>query len=809
MNSSIALRAGVVALLVSFVAAVEAEDWRSLRGPHHNGSAAVGDTEIATGPLRLKVIWKRPFGSGYSSAVTSGERLVCAMADQDADQEFLVAMSTKTGETLWKAPTGKIMVGANGSFDGPIATPAVDEERAYHLSPHGNLSAYRLDDGEVVWSHDLQAEFGSEPNFYGFGASPLIHDGKLIVPIGAADAAVMAFDPVSGKVVWKAGQDGAAFHAAVPVTIDGRTAVAVPGNTTLHLIDPSEGEVLWTQPHGGASGAPVFSVVPVPLPNAGLYINDSRDGSSVLNLASTSASERWSGREIRNTYCVPVISGGLLCSYSSRFLVAVDPTTGERLWRTRSPGNGFLATLGGRLVSATLNGSLHVGDVTNDGFEELTSLQVFESGQEGPDGLLWSLPTIADRSVYLRSLGAIARVDVVPGPSPTQVAQTASTMAPGFAFFLDSVRNAKNKSEAIDRYLEGKSLPLVEGDHVHFVLQGDYDDVAVASELFGIRQERKMQRLEGTDLFYFGVQLSKPTRASYVFFADYKPIVDPRNDRQVLSSTLSGEMEPTFLGPATPLTFSWFQSGSVGKLTEHTDDPPSQLAGRVETVRLMSQAMDETIDLSVYLPPGYDDSQTSYPAVFVHEGKVALDSGNQAAILDDLIRDGKVRPAIAVFIHKRFYPMQGPGAYPQMFAGELIPQMTKSYRVSTDRNDRASLSGGFGATLSLISTLPSSAQVGRLGCHSPFAFEMLHPALRQLAGLPNERCDVLIDWGEFEFRNPAENWDMADQAKRVADILEQGGHQVTAESTPVGSDWVCWRTRSTRMWEFLVGKPAD
>ena len=809
MKSSKSHLAGTVVLLLLLAAVARAEEWQSLRGPNHDGSASVGDSEIAVGPLQLKTVWKRSFGSGYSSAVTSGGRVVCAMADRDADQEFLVTMSVETGETLWKSPTGKIMVGANGSFDGPIATPAVDQRRAYHLSPHGDLSAYALSDGKLIWTHNLPEEYASEPNFYGFGASPLVYQNRLIVPVGSPDGAVMAFDTASGDLVWKAGSDGAAFHAAVPASLGGKVTIVVPGNTTLHCIDPQNGEVLWSQPHRGASGSPVFSIVPVPLAGSGLYINDDRDESTVLDVEPAGASTRWTGREIRNTYCVPAMSGGLLCSYSSRFLVAVDPATGERLWRTRSPGNGFLATLAGRLVAATLNGSLHIGDVTSDGFDEVASLQVFDSGPGAEEGLIWSLPSISGRSVFVRSLGAIARVDVLPGATQTELAETHSSIAPGFARFLDELKASGNKSERIDRYLSDKSFPIVEDDHVHFVLRGDYDDVAVASELFGIRQERAMQRVEGTDLFYFGLRLPKPTRASYVYFADYQPVVDPENDRKVVSSTLAGEMEPTFMGPAKPLTFSWFQTGDIGELTEHTDGIPSQLSGRVERVSLESRAMKETIGLTVYLPPGYDQSQASFPIAFVHDGKVALESGNQVAILDDLIRTGKVRPVIAVFVDKRFYPMLGPGAYPQMFGGELIPEMLKAYRVSSDRNDRSSLSGGFGATLSLIAALPVSDQVGRIGCHSPFAFEMLHPALKQLAELPNRRCDVLIDWGEYEFRNPSENWNMADQAKIVADILEQGGHQVTAESTPVGSDWVCWRTRSGRMWEFLVGKPGN
>ncbi|MEM9368295.1 MAG: PQQ-binding-like beta-propeller repeat protein, partial [Planctomycetota bacterium] len=175
-------------MLILCATSVQAEDWRTLRGPHFDGSASLNDAAIATGALKLKTVWKQPFGSGYSGASIAGDRLVSAMADKEANQEFLVAKSVETGETLWRSATGKIMVGENGSFDGPIATPAIDEERAYHLSPHGNLAAYDIATGGVVWAHDLKSEYGAEPNFYGFGACPILHAGLLIVPVGAPDA---------------------------------------------------------------------------------------------------------------------------------------------------------------------------------------------------------------------------------------------------------------------------------------------------------------------------------------------------------------------------------------------------------------------------------------------------------------------------------------------------------------------------------------------------------------------------------------------------------------------------------------------
>jgi hypothetical protein len=108
-----------------------AQDWLSIRGPNYDGSASINDTDLASGPLQLKVVWKQPTGSGYSGIVKSGDRLVSATSDAKADCEYVVALSVKTGETLWKAATGKIIgIGVR------LAAEPLPRHRAYG-SVHG------------------------------------------------------------------------------------------------------------------------------------------------------------------------------------------------------------------------------------------------------------------------------------------------------------------------------------------------------------------------------------------------------------------------------------------------------------------------------------------------------------------------------------------------------------------------------------------------------------------------------------------------------------------------------------------------
>ena len=54
----------------------------------------------------------------------------------------------------------------------------------------------------------------------------------------------------------------------------------------------------------------------------------------------------WSSPSIKNSYTPPVYADGHFYGYSNRFLTCVDAATGEAVWRSREPGDGFLTVFG-------------------------------------------------------------------------------------------------------------------------------------------------------------------------------------------------------------------------------------------------------------------------------------------------------------------------------------------------------------------------------------------------------------------------------------------------------------------------------
>lgn len=131
-----------------------------------------------------------------------------------------------------------------------------------------------------------------------------------------------------------------------------------------------------------------------------------------------------------------------------------------------------------------------------------------------------------------------------------------------------------------------------------------------------------------------------------------------------------------------------------------------------ETRTVKSEILKMDRKYSIYLPPGYNDSDQSYPVLYLlhgsgddHTGWVQF--GQVQHIADKAIDEGKAARMIIVMpdadTGKRGYfnDIQGDFNYEDFFFNELIPHIEKTYRVRSERRYRAvaGLSMGGGGTI--------------------------------------------------------------------------------------------------------------
>jgi enterochelin esterase-like enzyme len=131
-----------------------------------------------------------------------------------------------------------------------------------------------------------------------------------------------------------------------------------------------------------------------------------------------------------------------------------------------------------------------------------------------------------------------------------------------------------------------------------------------------------------------------------------------------------------------------------------------------ETRTVKSEILKMERKYSIYLPPGYDASDQSYPVLYLlhgsgddHTGWVQF--GQVQHIADKTIAEGKCARMIIVMpdanTERRGYfnDIRGDLNYEDFFFKELIPHIEKTYRVRSERRYRAvsGLSMGGGGTI--------------------------------------------------------------------------------------------------------------
>jgi outer membrane protein assembly factor BamB len=208
---SVLLGVGLAAAFM-FSCSGKAGDWPQWRGPNRDGISKEAGWLAkwpAEGPKKL---WEAGVGVGYSSMSVSQGR-VFTMGNV-ADTDAVSCFDAESGKLLWKHEYPCAAKDPNG-FHGTRCTPTVDGNRVYSLSRHGHFFCLDAATGKVIWSKDFKKDFGGVEPKWGFSGSPLIEKDWVLTEVSAKGASVVAFNKLTGAVVWKNGDDRAGYASLI------------------------------------------------------------------------------------------------------------------------------------------------------------------------------------------------------------------------------------------------------------------------------------------------------------------------------------------------------------------------------------------------------------------------------------------------------------------------------------------------------------------------------------------------------------------------------------------------------------------
>jgi outer membrane protein assembly factor BamB len=396
---------GVVAEEPAETAAWETAEWPQWRGADRTGVSIETDLGFDWVGKAPREVWRRQLGNGFSAISVSAGRLFTQYARDG--RTYLSSFAADTGGEIWRVDLGQNFVDSYGN--GPRATPTLDEGVVYGLTSRGVVAAIRATDGEVVWKIDTKATHGARAPRWGLSGSPLIEGDLLIVNTGGDEGrSVLAFDKRTGELRWSARDEKAGYAAPVAITASGVRQILVFLANALVSLDPTDGSTYWELDWKTDWG--VNASTPILLDDDRLFISTGYDkGAVMLQLGKDGqkavAEELWRSREMRNRYSSSVLYKGTLYGFDEGTLKALDPSDGTTLWRQRGMGHGSLIAVDGKLLVLSDRGKLALAEASRDGYNEVGSIQVFETKT-------WTVPTLAGGRLYLRDEKEIVAFDL-------------------------------------------------------------------------------------------------------------------------------------------------------------------------------------------------------------------------------------------------------------------------------------------------------------------------------------------------------------------------------------------------------------
>lgn len=389
------MRLACLLLSIALLPLASAE-WNQWLGPDRDGKSPESGLLAAWPESGPEQVWQvESLGEGYSSLAFANGMLFTQGVKRG--KQYLIALDAETGKIAWETEHGRPYSNRRGG--GPRGTPTVDGDRIYALGGDGNLICADASTGAKIWEKHLLKTYGARNISWGISESPLIDGDRLVVNAGGRRASIVALDKATGKELWKTQSDEAGYSSGVAVEIDGvRQYLFFTGEAAVGVL-ATNGELLWRYQPVSNSTANVAT--PVVRDNLAFFSSSYGTGCALLRLestgGSTTASEVYFNRDMRNHYSTSILIDDHLYGFSGRILTAMEFETGEVAWRDRSVGKGQMILADGRLYILSDDGVVGLVEPDPGEYREISR---FEIGSR--DYPTWTLPVIADGTLYLR-----------------------------------------------------------------------------------------------------------------------------------------------------------------------------------------------------------------------------------------------------------------------------------------------------------------------------------------------------------------------------------------------------------------------
>jgi len=357
----------------------------------------------------LRQLWRRELGGGYSGIAVVGDKVITQDRQKEPHEvERVVCVDVGTGEPVW-VHEYDVIYGDLDYGNGPRACPTIVGDRVYTLGALGHLRCLNLANGSLIWQKHLETDLQGRRPTWGYAASPLVTQGRVIVqPGGDNGYSVVALSAETGDVDWHCLSDEAGYTWPLEISSGGTKQLVCWTPSHIRGIEPATGRPLWEAPYevtyGVAIATPIFC-------EGLIVVSGYWHGSKAIRLGEQpeGAKVEWEeNRYLRGLMSQPLYRDGVVYLLDKQYgITAFELQTGRKLWddknqttpRDRNP-QASLVWIGDsdRALALSSNGDLVMIRLTRNGLTELARDNILKV-----DGVIWGHPAYSGQRVFARS----------------------------------------------------------------------------------------------------------------------------------------------------------------------------------------------------------------------------------------------------------------------------------------------------------------------------------------------------------------------------------------------------------------------
>ena len=309
-----------------------------------------------------------------------------------------------------------------------------------------------------------------------------------------------------------------------------------------------------------------------------------------------------------------------------------------------------------------------------------------------------------------------------------------------------------------------RPTPYVDGRNVTFVAAGDPSDPPrIVADFNGWNPSAGAMRRAGPGRYELRVRLDPAARIEYLIAYRDRFDIDPHNPRRVPAPTGALRSELRMPGYQPPAAL-----------------PRPSVPGVTETMPFISKA-GESRRVRVHRPR---NAAGPLPALYVHDGIIAVEELDMPSMLDALIEADQMAPITAVFINSidRHEDYAAGSMFGYVFMGEIVPAVERRHSVAA--GSRAILGFSRSTVGALDVALNAAIRFQRCGLVAPaIRPQMAASLLKQTKGaLPK----VTVLAGTYDVP-------LIDDARALRAALASRGVPLDWIETPEGHNHTAWK----------------